>query len=602
MLKLFGKLFFIWGLLFIIVQGQRNFNQNQQNDELRNELEEIRSMVENIQSLEANQNRPTPTSSGRLRAAASSTSDHSHSATPTAHSNSAHSESHDTHSTLKPKHADRDSNDSEGESEHGKSSHAKPTESGFTSEPLGSAILFVVALITTSFNLGACSFLLYKIYKVGKHVGFHMSLRVVMYSVVADMLVGLFFTISIIYSTLFHELIEGTSCMLIGYIINTLTAADMLLIAYTAVNTYLEIVHQKDILRGHRDWLLLLVCLGLPTIISTILAQYHAFGPETYWCLIDEETPAGVASSVGILVLHSLVSIVVGIAYLLLRRYQKKTPNVANPHNSLLVPIPKQHLDNLRNIETQQVFIGSQRQPEHRSPYMKHAHRRSVVSVDYAQMKLSTHLAIHLIQYTPAAIHLLCVLLEYRFSWLFTMAIIFTNLSGVFQLINYMHHEKVKKKHYDSFTSSRSSDEPKEDPTSITVQAENTPGNFPPQVYVNGHRPQSQSLSHSPMQMKKSTESRRGSILETVVDKVKKVTSRESGRGYAHIINQLEGGQNNADRHLTLDPHYSLTAPAHMRYSSHPIQSSPLAYSNDDQTEQSDTPRQKRNGYHHHQS
>ena len=86
-------------------------------------------------------------------------------------------------------------------------------------DPVGASALFVIGLITTSLNLVSCGYLFAKMVRIGKIAGYHSSIRIIMYSLISDGLVGLFFTISIVYSSIYDELINGYGCQAIGFML-----------------------------------------------------------------------------------------------------------------------------------------------------------------------------------------------------------------------------------------------------------------------------------------------------------------------------------------------------------------------------------------------
>ncbi|KAI0243664.1 hypothetical protein L0F63_002806, partial [Massospora cicadina] len=187
-------------------------------------------------------------------------------------------------------------------------------------DPVGVSTMFVVGLITTTLNLVSCGYLLYLVWTLSSRVGFHSSLRLLAYSTVFDMLVGSFFTLSIVYSTLFDSLIAGVGCQAIGFGISLLTASDMLLIGFVAISTYCKVVRNYDLARGRFDCWLLLVVIGIPLVASVVLASFHAFGPEALWCLIDDETLAGKISTAGTVALYFFVMVVVMVCYFMVRK------------------------------------------------------------------------------------------------------------------------------------------------------------------------------------------------------------------------------------------------------------------------------------------
>ncbi|KAI9291804.1 hypothetical protein K502DRAFT_352628 [Neoconidiobolus thromboides FSU 785] len=296
-------------------------------------------------------------------------------------------------------------------------------------DPIGASTMFVVGLITTSLNFVACGYLLYLVNKLRKRVGFHSSLRILTYSVLNDILVGGFFTFSIVYSTLFDTLVSGNSCQFIGFIINTLEATDMLLIGFIAISTALKATKGYELKTGKYDWFLLFIIIGLPLIATTILAQFHAFGPEEFWCLIDDETLAGKISTIALLFLYLVIAILILGGYMLVRTYKHDHHNNKN-HST----------ETLSTLESEML-----KDPSLNKKFYHQIYRKSIMTLDYAEIKLETHLLIHFFQYTPPTVHLLLMLFDYRESWVFTLAILSTNLSGVFQLIAYLHHQKKKK-------------------------------------------------------------------------------------------------------------------------------------------------------------
>ncbi|KAJ9063511.1 hypothetical protein DSO57_1000090 [Entomophthora muscae] len=306
-------------------------------------------------------------------------------------------------------------------------------------DPVGVATMFVVGLITSSLNIVSCGYLLYLVWTLSFRVGFHSSLRLLAYSTLFDMLVGSFFTLSIVYSTLFDSLITGVGCQAIGFVINMLTASDMLLIGFVAVSTYFKVVRNYDISRGRFDCWLLLLVVGVPLIASAVVANFHAFGPEALWCLIDDDTLAGKISTICTVSLYFVVMLIVFICYALVVQRKPSSTNVISFDD-----ITTKSHNYSSNFDSLAV---PSKEKEIRNRY----YRKSVLSLGYAELKLESHLIIHFFQYTPPTLHMLAMLSGYRSAWVFTLAILSTNLGGLFQLWSYLHHQKKKRSSFKAF-------------------------------------------------------------------------------------------------------------------------------------------------------
>ncbi|KAK9765527.1 hypothetical protein K7432_006089 [Basidiobolus ranarum] len=220
------------------------------------------------------------------------------------------------------------------------------------------------------------------------------------------------------------ELPSKKTCAVIGGIIYLGTFIEMTVVGTVAVVTYLQLVRKIDVYLGRWDWKVWVGC-GLSCLGTAIAGVYtRSFGPDMYWCLVDEHTYSGRVFLKLFLGVHYSVLFIVLVCYLLVLHDMTFKPTTG----------------------TQPEEQSSDRVKRTLSIHSNHRYSTTIMNAVQKHRKHTENLGIalflHVFHFTPAIVHMILQLKGYHQAWIYVLAAGFLQLGGVLNGFEVFIHRK----------------------------------------------------------------------------------------------------------------------------------------------------------------
>ncbi|PKY45322.1 hypothetical protein RhiirA4_516382 [Rhizophagus irregularis] len=166
------------------------------------------------------------------------------------------------------------------------------------------------------------------------------------------------------------SLMIGNWCTSLGFITSLFIVMNMMLMASLALITYLRICKRYVMNLGKKDWILFSLILFPTLTISFVTWYLNGFGPDTFWCFINQEETDGL------------------------------------------------------EIRPPSFFYGPITAPTA-------AQERTLKNITKATRKMSSYIFLQMLQYTPIIIYSLCILMNQMQTWVYVLTVVMLNLGGV---------------------------------------------------------------------------------------------------------------------------------------------------------------------------
>ncbi|KAK9766066.1 hypothetical protein K7432_005113 [Basidiobolus ranarum] len=358
----------------------------------------------------------------------------SHAASPSATKTSQNA--HSTNGT--PSAQEHDSTANKDKNETADAEHGAEAEEGnhrFSDfAPHGSIFFYLLTTITATLNICCSSAVIYTSYtdyQELKYKNIHMrkkphlssSIRFPFYIAMLDLFLGLVTLFMVSDTMYFDELPSTNVCAFIGGIMYLGILVEMTVVGTVAVVTYLQLALKINIYLGRWDWKVWVACVLSCLIIAIIGIVTKGFGPDMYWCLVNEHTEAGHVFLKLFLGIHYAVLFIVLVCYLGVLFNMVYRPTSHHGHNET-----QEHGKIKRTIT-----VGVQRTLTMRQAV--HHHQKHTEHLGMA-------LFLHVFHFTPAIIHMILQLKNYHRAWVYVLAAAFIQLGGVLNGFEVFMHRK----------------------------------------------------------------------------------------------------------------------------------------------------------------
>ena len=107
--------------------------------------------------------------------------------------------------------------------------------------------------------------------------------RLVAYLALADLLYSLSHTVDHATMLAMEDHPPDVPCTIMAFFLLTFVSAQLFMITFIATNAFFMVVMEKKIELGRRDWKLLTLCFGGPTVCYAIMAPVGVLGPGGQW-------------------------------------------------------------------------------------------------------------------------------------------------------------------------------------------------------------------------------------------------------------------------------------------------------------------------------
>ncbi|RIA95334.1 hypothetical protein C1645_757777, partial [Glomus cerebriforme] len=353
------------------------------------------------------------------------------------------------------------------------SAESEMYESIYQIDPIGSAIIYALGIIVSFANMAGSSLMIYLTIR-HKSESLTPSKRFPLYMATIDFCTSIVTIPNLFYPMEKDYLLIGSWCTLLGFITSLLILMNMMLMASLALITYLRICKCYVVNLGKKDWILF-VSILFPTLIISFVTWYlNGFGPDTFWCFINQEESGSRVNLIALIIFTYVATIITSFCYMsVIKRIHNaeamltSTPFTKNSNNeqlkskilsfkkkssqispdkisSSLSNFHKTSLEHFLTISSTSIDGLETRPPSFfygttNSPTA--AQECTVKNIAKATKKMSLYIFLQLIQYTPIIIYSLCILLNQMQTWVYVLTILMLNLGGVAKSLTFMKNE-----------------------------------------------------------------------------------------------------------------------------------------------------------------
>ncbi|KAK9760398.1 hypothetical protein K7432_015608 [Basidiobolus ranarum] len=300
--------------------------------------------------------------------------------------------------------------------------------------PHGSIFFYMLTTITATLNICASSAVIYISYidyqeikyrnqEASRKPHLSSSIRFPFYIAILDLFLGCVTLFMVADTMYWDELPSSKTCAVIGGILYLGTFIEMTVVGTVAVVTYLQLVRKIDVYLGRWDWKVWVGC-GF-SCLGTAIAGVHTqgFGPDLYWCLVNEHTYSGQIFLKLFLSVHYVVLFIVLVCYLLVL------------HDMVFKANSEEHSKEQHGRVKRTLSIHS-----------NHRYSATLISAVQKHRKHTENLGIalflHVFHFTPAIVHMILQLKGYHRAWVYVVAAAFIQLGGVLNGIEVFIHRK----------------------------------------------------------------------------------------------------------------------------------------------------------------
>ncbi|ORX89362.1 hypothetical protein K493DRAFT_318750 [Basidiobolus meristosporus CBS 931.73] len=301
--------------------------------------------------------------------------------------------------------------------------------------PHGSIFFYMLTTITATLNICCSSAVIYTSYMDYQEIKYknahlrkkpHLSssIRFPFYIAMLDLFLGIVTLFMVSDTMYFDELPSKRVCAVIGGIIYLGIIIEMTVVGTVAVVTYFQLALKINVYLGRWDWKVWVGCIlsCLAIAVSGIITK--GFGPDLYWCLVNEHTDSGKVFLKLFLGIHYAVLFIVLVCYL------------GVLYN--MVYRPHAHHSSTRSEESGSIKRTITTTGVHRSNSMQEAVQHHQKHTEHLGMALF----LHVFHFTPAIVHMILQLKNYHRAWVYVLAASFIQLGGVLNGFEVFMHRK----------------------------------------------------------------------------------------------------------------------------------------------------------------
>ncbi|CAG8503279.1 16129_t:CDS:2 [Rhizophagus irregularis] len=311
-------------------------------------------------------------------------------------------------------------------------------------DPTGSAIFYVAGIITSFANMMGSFIVIYSTLNKIQYKSEILtpSKRFPLYMAIMDFGTSIVTLPNLFFPMQKDSLMIGNWCTSLGFITSLFIVMNMMLMASLALITYLRICKRYVMNLGKKDWILFSLILFPTLTISFVTWYLNGFGPDTFWCFINQEETGSRVNLIALIVFSYVVTIMTSFCYMsVIKRIHNAETMFADSYTKnerykskfysfktqLLSPTSDHFsttiIDGLE-IRPPSFFYGPITAPTA-------AQERTLKNITKATRKMSSYIFLQMLQYTPIIIYSLCILMNQMQTWVYVLTVVMLNLGGV---------------------------------------------------------------------------------------------------------------------------------------------------------------------------